>query len=67
MKRFEFYPELTHLEQYRFAFDMSIATKIRQWIGWQNTISDRYISDPVPGTVSNDLIFSTGFNLVFNH
>jgi len=64
---FEFYPELTHLGQYRFAFDMSIATKIRQWIGWQNTISDRYISDPVPGTVSNDLIFSTGFNLIFNH
>ena len=61
------YPELSHLGEYRFALDISLATKIKTWLGWQSTISDRYISDPIPGTVSNDLIFSTGFNFTFSH
>ena len=61
------YPELSHLGEYRLAFDLSVATKINAWLGWQNTVSDRYISDPIPLTVSNDFIFSTGFNFTFNH
>ena len=61
------YPELSHLGEYRFALDISLATKIKTWLGWQSTVSDRYISDPIPGTVSNDFIFSTGFNFTFSH
>lgn len=61
----DIYPELTHLGQYRFALDIGIATKIKTWLGWQSTISDRYISDPIPGTVNNDFIFSTGLNFTF--
>lgn len=61
------YPELSHLGEYRFALDISLATKINPWLAWQSTVSDRYISDPIPGTVSNDFIFSTGFNFTFNH
>jgi putative salt-induced outer membrane protein len=61
------YPELSHLGQYRLALDISLATKIKTWLGWQSTLSDRYISDPIPGTVSNDFIFSTGFNFTFSH
>lgn len=63
----DIYPELSHLGEYRFALDISLATKIKTWLAWQSTISDRYLSDPIPGTVSNDFIFSTGFNLTFNH
>jgi putative salt-induced outer membrane protein len=63
----DIYPELSHLGEYRFALDISLATKIKTWLGWQSTISDRYISDPIPATVSNDFIFSTGFNFTFNH
>jgi hypothetical protein len=61
------YPELSHLGEYRFAIDISLATKIKTWLGWQSTVSDRYISDPIPFTVSNDFIFSTGFNFTFSH
>ena len=63
----DIYPELSHLGEYRMALDISLATKIKTWIGWQSTISDRYISDPIPGTVNNDFIFSTGFNFTFSH
>ena len=64
---FYFYPELSNPGEYRVAFDMGFVTKIKKWLGWQSTISDRYISDPIPGTVSNDLIFSTGFNFAWSH
>jgi putative salt-induced outer membrane protein len=63
----DIYPELSHLGEYRFALDISVATKIKTWLGWQSTISDRYISDPIPGTVANDFIFSTGLSFTFNH
>ncbi len=52
---------------YRFAFNVTVATKIRAWLGWQTTLGDLYISDPIPGTVANDLVFSTGINVTFNH
>ena len=63
----DIYPELSHLGEYRFAFNISLATKIKAWLGWQSSLSDRYISDPIPGTVRNDLIFSTGLNFTFSH
>ncbi len=64
---FEFYPQLGPLGPYRFAFNMTLATKIHAWLGWQSTVGDLYVSDPIPGTVANDLIFSTGINVAFNH
>ena len=63
----DIYPELSHLGEYRFALDISLATKINPWLAWQTTVSDRYISDPIPLTVSNDFIFATGFNFTFSH
>ena len=64
---FEFYPQIGPAGPYRFALNMTLATKIRAWFGWQSTVGDIYISDPIPGTVANDFIFSTGFNVTFNH
>jgi hypothetical protein len=45
---------------------LSSLFEIKTWMGWQSTVSDRYISDPIPFTVSNDFIFSTGFNFTFS-
>jgi len=46
---------------------LSSLFEIKTWLGWQSTVSDRYISDPIPFTISNDFIFSTGFNFTFSH
>lgn len=64
-EQFYFYPDLTNTGQYRFAFDVGLATKINKWLGWQTTASDRFLSDPIPGTLRNDLILTTGVNLSF--
>ena len=55
------YPNLTDLGAYRVAFDGTAVTTLMQWLSWQVTLSDRYLSTPLPGTVPNDLIVTTGF------
>jgi putative salt-induced outer membrane protein YdiY len=64
-EQFLFYPDLSNTGQYRFAFDLALATKINKWLGWQTTASDRFLSDPIPGTLRNDLILTTGLNITF--
>lgn len=65
---FYFYPDLSDFNQYRFSLDSGLVTKINKWLGWQTSLSDRYVTDPpVPGTKSNDVVLSTGINIAFSH
>ncbi len=65
---FNFYPDLSDISQYRLALDSAIVTKIKKWLGWQATLSDRYVTNPpIPGTKSNDVILSTGLAVTFGH
>jgi len=60
-----FFPYVTGSQagDYRFAFDSGLSTKISRWLTWQTTLSDRYVSNPLPGTKGNDLLLSTGLGL----
>jgi putative salt-induced outer membrane protein len=62
-ERLTFFPNVTDGGQYRMNFDLSFDTKLRKWLAWQIAVSDRYISNPVPGTTTNNLIITTGINL----
>ncbi|MGA7920058.1 MAG: DUF481 domain-containing protein [Candidatus Acidiferrales bacterium] len=65
---FYFYPDLTDTGQYRFSLDAGWVTMLNKWLGWQTTLSDRYVSNPpIAGTKPNDFIFSTGINISFVH
>lgn len=65
---FDFYPDLSDFNQYRFSLDAAVVTKIKKWLGWQTSVSDRYVTNPpIVGTKSNDVILSTGFNISFAH
>ncbi len=65
---FDFYPDLSDIDQYRFSLDAALVTKIRKWFGWQTSLSDRFVTNPpIAGTVPNDVILSTGFNISFGH
>jgi putative salt-induced outer membrane protein YdiY len=60
------YPDLEDLSQYRVSFDANAVTKFNKWLGWQISVSDRYVTNPpIVGTKSNDVILSTGINLAF--
>ena len=64
-ERFSMFPNLSDLGQYRFQFDATAATKLKTWLSWQITVSDRYLSNPLPGLKSNDELLSTGLRLTF--
>jgi len=62
---FTIFPDLNHLGDYRFAFHSTASTKLKNWLGWQVTFNDNYISNPPTGLKGNDLLFSTGLRLTF--
>ena len=65
-EEFYFYPDLSDISQYRFSLDSGIVTKIHKWLGWQASLSDRYVTNPpIAGTKSNDVVLSTGLNIAF--
>ncbi len=64
-QRFKAFPSITEFGTFRALFDASVITNLNEWLGWQVTFGDRYNSDPVPGSVSNDILFTTGLRATF--
>jgi putative salt-induced outer membrane protein YdiY len=64
-EQFSLFPNVSDTGSYRFQFDATGATKLKSWLSWQVTYSDRYLSDPLAGFKKNDLILSTGVRLTF--
>jgi putative salt-induced outer membrane protein YdiY len=64
-EKFSLYPNVSNTGEYRFQFDATAATKLKTWLSWQVTYSDRYLSDPLPGLKKNDVLLSTGLRLSF--
>jgi len=64
-QKFDFFSNLSDTGAYRMNFDISGVTAIHKWFSWQLTVSDRYLSNPVPGRKKNDVLVSTGFRLNF--
>jgi putative salt-induced outer membrane protein len=63
-EKLTFFPNLTDTGNFRMNFDLSTETKLRKWLAWQVAISDRYLSNPLPGNLKNDLIITTGVNII---
>ena len=62
-----FYPDLSDTSQYRGTFSFGTVTKLKKWLGWQNSFADTYVSNPPSGTKKNDLQFTTGVSFTFTH
>lgn len=58
-----FFPNLSDGGEYRINFDASLVADITRRIGWQVTLSDRYLSNPPGGARQNDLILTTGLKV----
>ena len=64
-ERLQFFPNLSDTGEYRVTFDSSLSTKITKWLTWNLIVSDRYISNPPPGSKNNDLLLTTGIGITF--
>jgi putative salt-induced outer membrane protein len=59
------YPNVSSVGNYRMNFDISAAASIKKWMSFQISASDRYLSDPLPGLKTNDILFTTGLHFIF--
>jgi len=64
---FRMFNNLTSTGDYRANFDLGINTRLKRWLSWQITASDRYLTNPAPGKKTNDLLLSSGFRITFTH
>jgi len=62
---FRMFNNLSSPGEYRVNFDIGLVTNINKWLGWQITLSDRYLSNPLPGKKRNDVLASTGLRISF--
>ena len=60
-----YFPNVSNGGQYRMNFDTTFVTALAKWFSLQFTFSDRYLSNPVPGRKTNDVLYSTGVRLTF--
>ena len=64
-ENFTLYPNISGPSGYRATFNSSLSTKLNNWLGWQITFADNYLSNPPVGIKGNDLLLSTGLRLTF--
>ncbi|MGH9727716.1 MAG: DUF481 domain-containing protein [Candidatus Acidiferrales bacterium] len=64
-EQLDLYPNVSDIGEYRMTFNATAATKIAGWLNWQVAFGDRYVSNPIPGIKSNDLVLTTGIRVTF--
>jgi hypothetical protein len=52
---------------YRVNFDTTGVTQLTKWLNWNVSLSDRFLSNPVPGRKGNDLLYTTGIGFTLTH
>jgi putative salt-induced outer membrane protein YdiY len=62
-----FYPNLSYTGNYRSTFSLGLVTRLTKVLSWQTSFNDYYLSNPVPGRKTNDLLLSTGLRLTFGN
>lgn len=62
---FRMFNNLSRGGEYRMNFDVGATTALTKWLNWSVAVSDRYLSNPVPGRMSNDLLYTTGLGFTF--
>jgi len=67
VQSFRVFPNLSNTGLYRFNFDMAANTRLFKWLLWNFAVSDRFLSQPIPGRKQNDLLWTLGLGIGFSH
>ena len=51
---------LSNSDEYCVNFEPGATTQSKQWLNWDIALSDRYLTNPVPGRGNSDFLYSTG-------
>ena len=60
VETFRMFDNLSDTGEYRMNGDIGATTQLTKWLTWNVSLSDRYLSNPVPGLKKNDFLYSTG-------
>ena len=60
IETFRMFDNLSDTGPYRMNADVGATTQLTKWLTWNVSLSDRYLSDPLPGFKKNDFLYSTG-------
>jgi hypothetical protein len=58
---YRMFNNLTNTGEFRQNADLGVTAALTKWLTWNASISDRYLSNPVPGRKKNDFLYTTGF------
>lgn len=68
IQSFAFFPDLTDPgRNYRANFNVGTVTKIVKWFGWQNSLTDTYVTNPPEGKRRNEFVWTSGLQIAFSH
>ncbi len=62
---FRMFNNLSNSGEYRMNFDAGATTALTKWLNWTVAISNRRLSNPVPGRKPNDFLYTTGLGFSF--
>jgi len=62
---YRMFNNLSNTGAYRQNFDVVASTQVTKWLTWNIGLSDRYLSNPVPGRKTNDFLYTTGFGFTY--
>jgi putative salt-induced outer membrane protein YdiY len=65
LQSFRMFHNLSDTGAYRINADVAADTKLTRWLTWTVALSDRYLSNPVPGRKTNDFLYTTGLGFTF--
>lgn len=65
IQSFRMFNNLSDTGEYRMNGDVGFATKLKGWLTWNLSLSDRYLSNPAPGRKTNDWRYATGLGIAF--
>lgn len=65
IQSFRMFNNLSNTGAYRVNFDVGASTQLLKWLTWNISASNRYLSNPVPGRLKNDFLYTTGFGISF--
>ena len=66
-QNFAYFPDLTDPgANYRTNFNLMTVTRIVKWFGWQNNLTDMYVTNPPAGKKQNEFAFTSGLRLTFS-
>ena len=65
VQSFRMFNNLSNTGEFRVNFDISANTKLTKWLTWTIALRDRYLTNPLPGRLNNDFLYTTGLGFTF--